>query len=93
MQEWIEDTNMEINNIDQENDQFTMTNEEISKRSTEILNQMSELQSELKELRSNCRHAEYSTKVKEGGLRNVCDTCSKIVGYPTDKEIIQWKNS
>lgn len=51
---------------------------------------ISKLQLEVVELQSKCKHNKVEVKnVSEGvvSLRLVCDTCSKVLGYPSSSDL------
>ena len=54
------------------------------------LEDISKLQEEVDELQSKCKHNNVVVKnVSEGvfSLRLVCETCSKVIGYPSSSDL------
>ncbi len=91
-----EDGLSEINNIDQ-NDQVSMNKDELSSRVNRLLATISQAEKELYEIRSGCNHKDRSVKQLNvdgsSSVRIICDTCQSIVGYPTIKQIDEWKDN
>jgi len=53
------------------------------------------LEKELELIQESCIHSEYELKncqtANSGfNLRRVCKTCTKEIGFPTQKEVRQW---
>jgi hypothetical protein len=99
MQHFI--SNIEINNIDIDLNQKELADKDvISKRVSEIRSTLQELLKELDELVASCGHQNgydikllNATNLNTGGLRKVCKTCGSPIGYASQAEIDEWKES
>lgn len=67
-------------------------NNEIKKKTEELSNKIKKTTEELKVLRKNCNHSEYKVKDTNSDssmleLRNVCEICGEIIGYPSKEDL------
>lgn len=68
----------------------TMESKVIKELINKKLESISRLQFEVEELQSKCKHNNIIVKnISEGvfKLRLVCETCSKVVGYPSPNDL------